>query len=441
MLGRSLRLHKGAQHRAALCLELSCFATGSATSSASHYDVLGVSETAGTDEIKHAFRQKAKTAHPDATTGSAVRFRELLTAYQVLATPHSRQLYDLGRRPDVTAFVRSASAQHDLHAADSVNSDQDLARGEGWLAWATTAPEPTGNANIDRWRGSIHSEIRSAVKHAYLGPRLNLNPGELPAQFEGEERSDPSVGDLLQLVSGRTLLGVVKQPRTVSLPSQTEHLPGGTHPHHRIPVHRKVAYDAIPSHAGSNSQVNAAHERKATAVRSRITSRYQPGVEQAQRRGIRLHDSETTVYDQSGQIAASFAGQRVHWRGVEGRVRSLAVFKRTSPMVRHIDFYALNGRIKRAQCVVQCKRAWLPPSSTWLFPPRSSEHAKGGWYFEWPGHDFIDHPLCPPPHVFVLLAAFESLDLERQEADKWRSGFVEKLRQRTRELFGGRAEC
>ena len=40
--------------------------------------------------------------------------------------------------------------------------------------------------------------------------RLSLAPGELPAQFEGEERSQPGLGDLLQLVSGRTLLGCVR---------------------------------------------------------------------------------------------------------------------------------------------------------------------------------------------------------------------------------------
>ena len=49
------------------------------------------------------------------------------------------------------------------------------------------------------------------------------------------------------------------------------------------------------------------------------------------------------------------------------------------------------GRKKTVMC--RCKRAWLPPSATWLFPPRSAKHAMGGWYLEWGGYKHRDHPL------------------------------------------------
>ena len=38
------------------------------------------------------------------------------------------------------------------------------------------------------------------------------------------------------------------------------------------------------------------------------------------------------------------------------------------------------------QVICTCKRAAMPPSSLWLFPPRSEQHQIGGWYFEWTGH-------------------------------------------------------
>lgn len=42
-------------------------------------------------------------------------------------------------------------------------------------------------------------------------PRLDLQPGELPRCFEGELRRGPQHGaELMHLVSGRTLLGVVR---------------------------------------------------------------------------------------------------------------------------------------------------------------------------------------------------------------------------------------
>jgi hypothetical protein len=59
-------------------------------------------------------------------------------------------------------------------------------------------------------------------------------------------------------------------------------------------------------------------------------------------------------------------------------------------------------------------RAWLPPSSLWLFAPREETHNVGGWSFE-----FYDHRAPRQqrgklhPAVLVLLAAFHSLDRER----------------------------
>lgn len=48
--------------------------------------------------------------------------------------------------------------------------------------------------------------------------RLALKPGELPTALELDERSHPALtDDLLHLVHGRTLLGVVQLPATLQL--------------------------------------------------------------------------------------------------------------------------------------------------------------------------------------------------------------------------------
>ncbi|KAJ7242041.1 DnaJ-like protein [Mycena rebaudengoi] len=59
------------------------------------YDILGVSPTASTREIKSAYRYKAKTLHPDREgDDSGERFLEVTAAYDVLSDAYRREIYD-----------------------------------------------------------------------------------------------------------------------------------------------------------------------------------------------------------------------------------------------------------------------------------------------------------------------------------------------------------
>jgi curved DNA-binding protein len=62
-----------------------------------YYDVLGVSRDASQDDIKRAYRKKAKKFHPDANKDdprAEDRFKEVNEAYDVLRDPEKRQQYD-----------------------------------------------------------------------------------------------------------------------------------------------------------------------------------------------------------------------------------------------------------------------------------------------------------------------------------------------------------
>ncbi len=57
------------------------------------YEILGVGRDAGDDEIKRAYRRKARELHPDAG-GDPEAFKELTAAYEVLKNPQARANYD-----------------------------------------------------------------------------------------------------------------------------------------------------------------------------------------------------------------------------------------------------------------------------------------------------------------------------------------------------------
>ncbi|MEF3007284.1 DnaJ domain-containing protein, partial [Pseudomonas aeruginosa] len=62
-----------------------------------YYEVLGVTRSAGEQDLKSAFRRLAKECHPDRHPGdkdAEKKFKELNEAYEVLKDPQKRAAYD-----------------------------------------------------------------------------------------------------------------------------------------------------------------------------------------------------------------------------------------------------------------------------------------------------------------------------------------------------------
>src|SRR5690606_38103877 len=76
-----------------------------------YYKALGDSEDAAADEVKHAYRKRAKKYHPDATGGDKTkekRFKEVTSAYEVLGDKDKRAQYDAMRKGGFHSFAGGA---------------------------------------------------------------------------------------------------------------------------------------------------------------------------------------------------------------------------------------------------------------------------------------------------------------------------------------------
>ena len=93
-----------------------------------YYRTLGVPRTASADDIKTAFRERAKELHPDSGgTGDEARFRRLLEAYNTLREPQLRLRYDAeglaserGGNPDPGVDMPEPASQDSIHSAPSL---------------------------------------------------------------------------------------------------------------------------------------------------------------------------------------------------------------------------------------------------------------------------------------------------------------------------------
>ncbi|MFN0011842.1 MAG: J domain-containing protein [Phycisphaerales bacterium] len=81
------------------------------------YATLGLAESASSDDVRRAYRERAKALHPDVNTGpdAAAQFAAIQDAYETLADPRRRQAFDESARGEVRAPASAARRRANGH--------------------------------------------------------------------------------------------------------------------------------------------------------------------------------------------------------------------------------------------------------------------------------------------------------------------------------------
>src|SRR4028118_1169454 len=97
-----------------------------------YYEILGVSKSASTDEIKKAYRKVAMQFHPDRNPGDKAaeeKFKEAAEAYEILSDADKRAQYDRYGHASVGGNGRGFSGSGNTNMDDIFRPFGDLLGG------------------------------------------------------------------------------------------------------------------------------------------------------------------------------------------------------------------------------------------------------------------------------------------------------------------------
>jgi hypothetical protein len=183
--------------------------------------VLGVSPRAGTVEVRRAYLDRAREAHPDrhidATgtrrTEAERRMQEVNEAWRVLGNPRRRRRYDLEREPEMLFVSRSDGTMphDDRPSLDEIDGTARLIRGLPWMiiifvlfaifvftAYATTGggkAKPVPSNNLARCVAVATGPVVTPSPCDMPGARLVVAEVDTHQQCPlGSERLQPATG-------------------------------------------------------------------------------------------------------------------------------------------------------------------------------------------------------------------------------------------------------
>ncbi|MQM12762.1 hypothetical protein Taro_045681 [Colocasia esculenta] len=497
------------------------FGTGSGEEFAgrSAYEVLGVSESSSFSEIKASFRKLAKETHPDVSpspdpAAASRRFLQILAAYevgsgkilqflvhgpmptpfvaavftgsltgnlglQILSDSQKRAHYDnylLSQRQILQKQAEVGNSAVYAYRYSSVAAMANQTEVVEWLKWYRLTVDDIISSKRtvsgSGYFGELENELYSAIRAAYYGPVIE-SMDHLPDCFEAEERSTDETPELLHLVSGRDLLGIVYMGDKVPELShgRVEKLASSPGSEGSRSCPSVYGTDEVmrsgPSLEGVgvqelhvrhyNSHVPDVYRDLEVHISGRIVAtaaRVPPKVECG--KDLIAADSEDHIHvflDPSEDkahmrgetpkvpAASNSVGSKVFLGTIKGLgtspeegscfvydnsgAKTHVIMKHRTLLVKHMHWYQIGDETSACEC--RCSRARLPPSRFWLFEPRSCMHDIGGWYIETFGRDkkgrttpsqrqwdgtMEYHEKRLHPAMYLVALAYRTLDLE-----------------------------
>ena len=117
-----------------------------------HYEVLGIPESASEEEVRHAYRRLVKTAHPD-RAGDTAQFRLVTQAYEVLSDPARRAAYDRSLRPSSVEVQPRPQPRRRYGRYAVLAVTALVVGGVVWIVVATVRQSVGDDCLVGRWRG------------------------------------------------------------------------------------------------------------------------------------------------------------------------------------------------------------------------------------------------------------------------------------------------
>lgn len=133
--------------------------------SRNYYVILGVASNASVEEVKSAFRRRARELHPDTSGLESGPFLEVQEAYGVLSDPERRRRYDASFRPSPVRrrpwgpspepLTKQRRAAEPLRPVETASSFQDIRLAESFAGFT-----PSFDELFDRWWSNFDAVSR-----------------------------------------------------------------------------------------------------------------------------------------------------------------------------------------------------------------------------------------------------------------------------------------
>lgn len=142
-----------------------------------YYDILGVSRSATDDEIKKAYRRKAKELHPDRNKdnpNAEAEFKDANAAYDILKDDQKRAAYDqFGEAAfDGSMGGRPGGGQGGAHPGDFGSAFSDIFED---LFGGSMGGRQRGGGSPSTRGSDLRYDLEVTLEEAYKGKKLKIN--------------------------------------------------------------------------------------------------------------------------------------------------------------------------------------------------------------------------------------------------------------------------